>query len=89
MNKLTVQMSYLCIKLLSAMFTQTITVSSNDVSIHLPEEYVGKKVFIEVKSEDEIKTERERKYEELRNHFKAIRINTKDFNFNREAANER
>jgi len=70
------------------MIRTVVTPDKNMLSFNIPDKYIGKKleVFafaVDETSEDVIYTTRSSKS------FSAIKLNTKDFKFNREEANKR
>jgi hypothetical protein len=75
------------------MLRQIVVPTENEYVLHLPDEYLGKKVEViafEIEEKvHEASADRKRKEEEARDFFNSIRVDMSDFSFNRDEANER
>lgn len=61
-------------------------VDSNDICVHLPDQFLDKEVEITVKT---VNTPVNSKFTKNIPQFNALRLNTRGFKFDREEANER
>jgi len=75
------------------MLRQIVIPTENEYVLHLPDEYVGKKVEVIAFEIDENgysnENDREKTEQDARKFFDSIRIDMSGFRFNRDEANER
>jgi hypothetical protein len=65
-------------------------VDSNDVCVHLPDEFLDKDVVITIKTVDHPANAKfKTNFKKTKPQFNTLRLNTRGFKFNREEANER
>ena len=75
------------------MFRQVLTpTTKDDLIIHLPENFIGKKIEVEaseIRLLKKNKKDKEKKLKEAFDFFDTISVDMSNFKFNREEANER